>query len=150
MWLFGNNIEDSMTRPRFIVFYLICGVAAALAQVFAQPDSVIPMVGASGAISGVMGGYLVLYPRVRIFTLIPLGFFFWTVKLPAWVMLIYWTVLQVGGGLMQSGEGGVVAFWAHLGGLLAGIVLIKIFVKSNHVVAHQAHHYQPQQAGWPR
>ena len=75
LWLFGNNVEDSMTRPRFLVFYLLCGVAAALAQVLAEPASAIPMVGASGAISGVMGAYLVLYPRVRVFTLVILGFF---------------------------------------------------------------------------
>ena len=97
LWLFGNNIEDSMTRPRFLIFYLLCGVAAALAQVWRDPNSAIPMVGASGAISGVMGAYLVLYPRVRVFTILPLGFFITTVALPAWVMLIYWMVLQVGG-----------------------------------------------------
>jgi membrane associated rhomboid family serine protease len=76
LWLFGNNIEDSMTRPRFIVFYLLCGLAAALLQVITQPESAVPMVGASGAISGVMGAYLVLYPHVRVFTFLPLGFFF--------------------------------------------------------------------------
>ena len=90
LWLFGNNIEDAMTRPRFLAFYLLCGLAAALAQVIAQPNSEIPMVGASGAISGVMGAYLVLFPRVRVFTLVPLGFFITSVALPAWVMLMYW------------------------------------------------------------
>ena len=85
LWLFGNNIEDAMTRPRFLAFYLICGLAAAALQVAAAPHSAVPMVGASGAISGVMGAYLVLYPRVRVFTVIPLGFFIQTVALPAWV-----------------------------------------------------------------
>src|SRR5262245_51713447 len=90
LWLFGNNIEDSMTRPRFLVFYLLCGLAAALLQTVTQPDSRIPMVGASGAISGVMGAYLILFPRVRVFTLVPLGFFITTIALPAWAMLLYW------------------------------------------------------------
>ena len=137
LWLFGNNIEDSMTRPRFVAFYLLCGIAAALAQVVIEPDSGVPMVGASGAISGVMGAYLVLYPRVRVFTLVPLGFFFTTIALPAWVMLIYWMVLQlVGGvtGIFSEASGGV-AFWAHIGGFLAGVVLIKLFVRADHVAA---------------
>jgi membrane associated rhomboid family serine protease len=150
LWLFGNNVEDSMTRPRFIAFYLLCGLGAALAQVMAEPSSAVPMVGASGAISGVMGAYLVLYPRARVFTLLPLGFFITTVALPAWVMLIYWMVLQIFGGLAQSvaEEGGGVAFWAHIGGFLAGVALIKLFAKSNHVMAHTAQHYRPQRVGW--
>ena len=152
LWLFGNNIEDSMTRPRFLIFYLLCGVAAALAQVWTDPNSQIPMVGASGAISGVMGAYLVLYPRVRVFTILPLGFFITTVALPAWVMLIYWMVLQVAGGLTSIGaEGGGVAFMAHVGGFIAGVFLIKLFVKQNHVVAHTAGTYRPDwggRSGW--
>jgi rhomboid family protein len=128
LWLFGNNIEDSMTRPRFLIFYLLCGVAAALAQVWTDPNSEIPMVGASGAISGVMGAYLVLYPRVRVFTILPLGFFITTVALPAWVMLIYWMGLQFLGTLARAGgEGGGVAFWAHIGGFVAGVLLVKLF-----------------------
>jgi membrane associated rhomboid family serine protease len=154
LWLFGNNVEDSMTRPRFLAFYLICGVAAAMAQVLAEPDSIIPMVGASGAISGVMGAYLVLYPRVRVFTLVILGFFITTVALPAWVMLIYWMVIQVVSGMLQSvaeeAGGGGVAFWAHVGGFVAGVVLIKLFAKSKHVMAHEASHYRPQRvSSWP-
>jgi membrane associated rhomboid family serine protease len=150
LWLFGNNIEDSMTRPRFVAFYLLCGLGAALAQVVAEPGSFIPMVGASGAISGVMGAYLVLYPRVRVFTLVPLGFFITTLALPAWGMLIYWMALQVFGGLAQSvsEQGGGVAFWAHIGGFVAGVVLIKVFAKANHVAAHVAEHYRPQRTGW--
>jgi len=151
LWLFGNNIEDSMTRPRFIAFYLLCGIAAALLQVFMEPRSGAPMVGASGAISGVMGAYLVLYPRVRVYTLLPLGFFITTVALPAWAMLIYWMVLQLAGGLtgILSEESGGVAFWAHVGGFLAGVVLIKFFAKRNHIAEHQGHTWRPRQVGWP-
>src|SRR5919106_1771790 len=130
LWLFGNNIEDSMTRPRFVAFYLLTGLAAALAQVAANPASGVPMVGASGAISGVMGAYLVLYPRVRVFTLVPLGFYITSLALPAWAMLLYWAALQFFGGLssiVAAQEGGGVAFWAHLGGFLAGVVLVKLF-----------------------
>jgi membrane associated rhomboid family serine protease len=150
LWLFGNNVEDSMTRPRFIAFYLLCGLGAALAQVMAEPSSPIPMVGASGAISGVMGAYLVLYPTARVFTLLPLGFIFTTIALPAWVMLIYWMVIQIFGGLAQSvaEEGGGVAFWAHVGGFVAGVVLVKLFAKPNHVLAHESQRYRPQRVGW--
>ncbi|MGH9146077.1 MAG: rhomboid family intramembrane serine protease, partial [Vicinamibacterales bacterium] len=120
LWLFGNNIEDSMTRPRYVAFYLLCGLAAAIAQVVANPMSEVPMVGASGAISGVMGAYLVLFPRVRVFTLIPLGFIMHSMAVPAWAMLIYWMVLQVLGGIgsVFSERGGGVAFWAHVGGFV--------------------------------
>jgi membrane associated rhomboid family serine protease len=145
LWLFGNNIEDSMTRPRFIAFYLLCGLAAAMAQVWANPASAVPMVGASGAISGVMGAYLVLFPRVRVWTMIPLGFFFYSMALPAWVMLIYWAFLQVAGGLGNIGaEGGGVAFWAHAGGFVAGIVLIKVFEREDRVAAHRTRGWRPR------
>lgn len=150
LWLFGNNVEDSMTRPRFIAFYLLCGLGAALAQVMAEPSSGIPMVGASGAISGVMGAYLVLYPHARVFCILPLGFIPLQFALPAWAMLIYWMGLQLVGGFSQSvaGEGGGVAFWAHVGGFVAGLVLIKVFAKSNHVRAHEAQHYRPERVTW--
>jgi membrane associated rhomboid family serine protease len=149
-WLFGNNIEDSMTRPRFIVFYLICGLAAALAQIAANPGSHVPMVGASGAISGVMGAYLILYPRVRVYTLVPLGFFLTTIALPAWVMLLYWAFLQLASGVVSlaGSEIGGVAFWAHLGGFLAGMLLIKVFERSDRVAAHQAHTWRPRRTLW--
>jgi membrane associated rhomboid family serine protease len=151
LWLFGNNIEDSMTRPRFIAFYLLCGLAAAMLQVLVEPRSGVPMVGASGAISGVMGAYLVLYPRVKVYTLLPLGFFITTVALPAWAMLIYWMVLQLAGGVVgiYSDAAGGVAFWAHVGGFLAGIILIKLFAKPNHVADHEEHHWRPRRVGWP-
>jgi membrane associated rhomboid family serine protease len=149
LWLFGNNIEDSMTRGRFLVFYILCGLAAALLQVMMNPDSNIPMVGASGAISGVMGAYLVLFPRVRVFTLVPLGFILTTMALPAWAMLVYWAVLQLGSGLLTVGaaETGGVAFWAHLGGFLAGIVLVRLFRRNDLVAAHRAAPWRPREAG---
>jgi membrane associated rhomboid family serine protease len=149
LWLFGNNIEDSMTRPRFIGFYLLCGLAAAMLQVYTDPESPIPMVGASGAISGVMGAYLVLFPRVRVFTILPLGFFITTVALPAWGMLLYWMFLQFVGGLGSiADEGGGVAFWAHIGGFVAGVVLVKIFAAPSHVEAHRHAHWRPEHYGY--
>jgi membrane associated rhomboid family serine protease len=149
LWLFGNNVEDAMTRPRFLVFYLICGLAAALLQVFADPRSGIPMVGASGAISGVMGAYLVLFPRVRVFTMIPLGFYITSVALPAWGMLLYWMFLQLVGGLGSIGtEGGGVAFWAHVGGFVAGVVLVKLFTYPAHMEAHRRAHWEPRRLGF--
>ena len=150
LWLFGNNIEDSMTRPRFVAFYLLAGLAAALAQVFANPASPVPMVGASGAISGVMGAYLVLFPRVRVFTLLPLGFYVTSIALPAWAMLLYWAFLQFFGGITSivgAQEGGV-AFWAHLGGFLAGVVLVKLFERSEQLAAHRSRHWRPRREGW--
>jgi membrane associated rhomboid family serine protease len=151
LWLFGNNVEDSMTRPRFLAFYVLCGLAAALLQVMANPRSVVPMVGASGAISGVMGAYLVLYPRVRVFTLIPLGFILQTIALPAWAMLLYWAFLQLASGVASIGGDpatGGVAFWAHIGGFVAGVVLVKLFKQPAHVAAHRSHHWEPRRAGW--
>jgi membrane associated rhomboid family serine protease len=146
LWLFGNNIEDAMTRPRFLIFYLLCGLAAALLQTFVSPDSIVPMVGASGAISGVMGAYLVLYPRVRVFTLVPLGFFITTVALPAWAMLLYWAFLQLVSGIgtvFIERQGGV-AFWAHIGGFAAGVLLIRVFQRTDHLVAHRAGSWRPK------
>jgi membrane associated rhomboid family serine protease len=143
LWIFGDNVEDSMTRPRFAAFYLLCGLAAALAQVATGPASGVPMVGASGAISGVMGAYLVLYPRVRVFTLVPLGFFLTTIALPAWMMLVYWIGIQVVSGLASTGQAGGVAFWAHVGGFVAGLVLVKAFARRDHVAAHKARHWEP-------
>lgn len=145
LWLFGNNIEDSMTRPRYIAFYLLSGIGAALAQVFADPASAVPMVGASGAISGVMGAYLVLFPRVRVFTMVPLGFYATSVALPAWAMLIYWAALQLVSGVASVGseQKGGVAFWAHLGGFIAGVVLVKLFERPARVAAHTSHRWRP-------
>jgi len=145
LWIFGNNVEDSMGHLRFIVFYLLCGLAAAFAQIVASPSSAIPMVGASGAISGVMGGYLVLYPRVRVYAILPLGFFFTTIAVPAWVMLGYWFVIQFASGLVSIGaDKGGVAFWAHIGGFVAGVVLIKFFARPQFIEAHASQHYRPR------
>ncbi len=137
LWVFGNNVEDAMGHGRFVAFYLICGILAAMAQVLTQPSSVVPMVGASGAISGVMGGYLVLYPRVRVHMLVFLGFFVTTFAVPAYFMLVYWAFLQFVGSL-GTGSGGGVAFVAHLGGFVAGAALVKVFAKPELVQAHQA------------
>jgi rhomboid family protein len=146
LWIFGNNIEDSMGRPRFVVFYLLCGLAAALLQVAVTPGSGVPMVGASGAISGVMGAYLILYPRVRVFAMVPIGFMLTSIALPAWAMLVYWLLLQFVSGLTLLGRdtGGGVAFWAHVGGFVAGVVLIKLFARSDYIAAHRAHHWRPR------
>jgi membrane associated rhomboid family serine protease len=145
LWLFGNNIEDSMGRLRYLVFYLLCGVAAALAQVIVNPGSAIPMVGASGAISGVMGAYLILYPRVRVYAIVPIGFIPISIALPAWTMLLYWFGMQFLGGLFGSAtEQGGVAFWAHAGGFVAGLVLVKLFARSEDVRAHRAGQWTPR------
>jgi membrane associated rhomboid family serine protease len=150
LWLFGNNIEDSMTRPRFVVFYLACGIAAALLQTFVEPASIVPMVGASGAISGVMGAYLILYPRVRVFTLVPLGFFITTMALPAWAMLLYWAFLQLASGVFAgvTGAHGGVAFWAHIGGFVAGVVLVRLFRQADHFDRHRALPWRPSDGRW--
>jgi membrane associated rhomboid family serine protease len=128
LWIFGNNVEDAMGHVRFVVFYLLCGFAAAAAQVASNPDSAIPMVGASGAIGGVMGAYVLLYPRVSVHMLIWLGFYVTTYAIPAVWMLGYWFLAQLLGGLSSVGaSGGGVAFWAHIGGFLAGVVLVPLF-----------------------
>lgn len=145
LWIFGNNIEDSMGHLRFVVFYLACGLAAAIGQVLASPDSVIPMVGASGAISGVMGAYLILFPKVRVYCLVPIFVFITSIALPAWVMLGYWFLLQILSGVVTSGDDmGGVAFWAHVGGFVAGIALIKLFVRDDYLAAHRSNHWQPR------
>lgn len=125
LWVFGDNVEDQLGPVRFVVFYLLCGLAAAGAQIVSHPESSVPMVGASGAIGGVMGAYAILYPRARVNLLIFLGFYVTTVAVPAIWMLGYWFLLQIIGGIpaLGSGEGGV-AFWAHAGGFVAGLLLI--------------------------
>ena len=125
-WVFGNNIEDSMGPWRFLVFYLICGLAAAATHIMIQPASPIPTVGASGAISGVRGAYLILYPRVRVNML----FIFFVLPIPAWLVLIYWFGVQVATAYMSPVNvdvSGGVAVWAHIGGFIAGLVLVKVF-----------------------
>jgi membrane associated rhomboid family serine protease len=152
LWIFGNNVEDSMGHARFVGFYLLSGLAAALLQIFITPASGVPMVGASGAISGVMGGYVVLYPRARVYVLVPLGFFLTSVVMPAWTMIGYWGLIQLVSGVVSLGAqgeaGGGVAFWAHLGGLVAGIVLVRLFARDDYVEEHRAHHWAPRRLGW--
>jgi len=130
LWVFGNNIEDSMGHIRFVAFYLICGVSAAAAHIFFSPTSTLPAVGASGAISGIMGAYILLYPGVRVRTWFP-PFFFFSAR--AFLLLGYWFVLQLMMGVVsvgpEAGEQGGVAVWAHVGGFVAGLVLIKFFEK---------------------
>jgi len=138
LWLFGDNVEDVMGATRFVVFYLLCGLAAAAAHVATAPDSVVPMVGASGAIGGVMGAYARLYPRAHVHTVIFLGIFFTTVSLPAFVMLGFWFLLQVLGGMPTlAGVSGNVAFWAHVGGFVAGVVLVGLFKRPEYLEAHR-------------
>jgi membrane associated rhomboid family serine protease len=128
LWVFGDNVEDVMGPIRFILFYLLCGLAAAIAQIATDPSSLVPMIGASGAIGGVMGAYAILYPRARVHLLIILIFYVTTISVPAVLMLAYWFLLQVlsGIGSFGSGNGGV-AIWAHIGGFAAGVGLVFIF-----------------------
>ncbi|HJO96426.1 MAG TPA: rhomboid family intramembrane serine protease, partial [Rhodospirillales bacterium] len=121
LWVFGDNIEDSMGHRRFVAFYLITGIVAALTHAVMDPESATPMVGASGAISGVMGAYLVLHPRVKVLALI---FNRIPVRLPAYVLLVGWIVFQL---FNAYGSGGSTAWWAHIGGFFAGVVLIVPF-----------------------
>jgi len=123
LWIFGDNLEAIMGRVRFALFYLAAGLAAAALQVWADPNSQIPMVGASGAIAGVMGGYLLLYPRARVDVLIVIVIFFRIVTVPAWAMLGLWFVLQLGSSLATPTELGGIAYWAHTGGFVAGLLL---------------------------
>ncbi len=128
LWIFGNNVEEAMGRLRFALFYLLCGLAAAFAQIYVSPSSRIPMVGASGAISGVLGAYLMLFPHARVLTLIPLGLFTQIVEIPALIVLGFWIVVQMLNGLLTFNfAGGGVAVFAHIGGFFFGMLLIGIF-----------------------
>ena len=127
LWVFGNNVEDAMGHVRFVMFYLLCGVAAVFAQALPAPESQIPMVGASGAISGVLGAYVLLHPHARILVAIPLGFYLHTVRLKAVWVLGLWFGMQLISSVTASGEGGGVAFRAHIGGFIAGMALIPFF-----------------------
>lgn len=135
LWVFGNNIEDSMGHLRFLGFYLLTGLCAAGAQIVMEPTSTVPMVGASGAISGIMGAYLLLYPKARVDTLVAI----WVVPLPAWMMLGYWMLLQLSGILTPAGGmGGGVAYGAHIGGFVAGLALIPLFRNPKLVAAKKS------------
>jgi membrane associated rhomboid family serine protease len=123
LWIFGDNLEDRLGHVRFAVFYLVCGVFAALAQIFTDQNSIIPMLGASGAISGVLGGYILLFPRRSITAII----FFTVIQIPAFIALGIWIGLQLFQGYFSSAEAGGVAYMAHIGGFVAGFLLIKVF-----------------------
>jgi len=127
LWIFGNNVEDAMGHGRFVVFYLVCGAVAVLAQALPAPDSTIPMIGASGAISGVLGAYLLLYPHARVLVLIPLGFFSRVIYLPAMIVLGFWFLLQLLSTLLADPGRPGVAFGAHAGGFVAGMLLVPLF-----------------------
>ena len=131
LWIFGNNVEDSMGHMRFAVFYLITGMLAGATHILMQPASMIPTIGASGAVSGILGGYLILHPRARIKTLLPLGIFFTIVYLPAWFFLFFWIGWQVLSQTLAPVDPNVggVAYAAHIGGFITGIVLIPLFRK---------------------
>jgi len=126
LWIFGDNIEFALGSFRFIIFYLLCGIGAALGQVLIDPISTVPMIGASGAISGVLGAYLLLYPRAEVETLVFLGYFVRLIRLPALVVLGLWIFLQLSSGLLSLGmeATGGVAFFAHIGGFLSGLALV--------------------------
>ncbi len=123
LWIFGDNIEDEMGHLRYLLFYLACGVAAGLGQVVTAPYSTVPMVGASGAIAGVMGGYLLLFPKAKVDILIIFIVFFRIFPIPAWIMLAVWFAMQFFGGLAADAARGGVAYWAHAGGFVAGLIL---------------------------
>jgi membrane associated rhomboid family serine protease len=125
LWIFGDNIEDRLGHLRFLLFYLIAGMIATLAHVLLAPASHTPMIGASGAIAGILGAYLILFPRATVSTLIFLFIFIDIVKIPALVFLVLWFAFQ----LMSSGHGGNIAWYAHIGGFIAGVILIKLFMR---------------------
>jgi len=126
LWIFGNNIEDFLGPVRFILFYVLCGLGASLAHIIFNPNSKVPMIGASGAIAGILGAYMILYPAARVLTLV----FIWIIPIPAAVLLGFWFLAQV----LNIGLGGGVAWFAHVGGFLIGIGLIKVYSKKRHRV----------------
>ncbi len=132
LWIFGNNIEDAMGHARFLIFYVVCGVVAALSHALTDLHSTVPMVGASGAISGVLGAYLLLYPRAQVLVLVPMGVMTRTMHVPAAIVLGFWFVLQLlsGGASLGQGGGGI-AWFAHVGGFLAGMALIGLFKRAD-------------------
>jgi len=135
LYIFGDNVEDRMGHFRYLVFYLLCGFAATFIQIIMNVRSEIPMVGASGAISGVLGAYILLFPKSRIVTLVPIFFFIHIVEIPAAVFLFIWFLMQFVGGLATfaiSQDTGGVAFWAHVGGFVAGLILSRLFLKKGY------------------
>jgi membrane associated rhomboid family serine protease len=132
LWIFGDNVEDRLGHGRFVLFYILCGLVAALTQIYLNPTSKVPMVGASGAVAGVLGAYLLLFPHSRILALIPLGFFIQFAEIPALVFLVFWFLMQFLSGavsLTAASSGGGVAWWAHIGGFAGGMALVYVFPK---------------------
>jgi len=132
LWIFGDNVEDCMGHGRYLLFFLICGVASIAAQAIANPQSAIPMIGASGAISGVLGAYFLTYPHARILTLLPIFILIYLIELPAYFFLGFWFIMQFVQGSLYSLNseqmaGGGVAWWAHVGGFVAGVMLLQVF-----------------------
>jgi membrane associated rhomboid family serine protease len=126
LWIYGDNVEDCMGHARYLLFYVLCGAAAILAQALSEPQSAYPIIGASGAISGVLGAYLLLFPRAKVLTLVLLPFFFTTLRLPAMLLLLLWFAVQLVSDLAAPDVGASVAFRAHIGGFLAGMLLIPV------------------------
>lgn len=127
LWIFGDNVEEAMGHARFLMFYLVCGLAAAFAQALPDPQSVIPMIGASGAISGVLGAYLLLFPHARVLVVIPFGFYLHSMSIKAGWVLGFWFVIQLVSSIPAAGQQGGVAFGAHIGGFIAGLLLVPLF-----------------------
>ena len=132
LWIFGDNVEDRLGRIKFVIFYLICGIGSAIVHVYFNSQSGVPCVGASGAIAGVLGAYMVTFPRARVLVLIPLFIVWQTIELPAIIVLGFWFLIQFFSGTasISSTHGGGVAWWAHIGGFVLGVILIKLFPKS--------------------
>jgi len=147
LWIFGNNVEDAMGKGRFIAFYLLSGIAAAALQIVLGPGSHIPMVGASGAIAGVLGAYLLLFPGSRVLCIIPLGFVWFTRELPAWLVLGFWFVLQLISGLGALGmqQTGGVAYAAHVGGFIFGLVFGRLMGRADTGLRPSSRRYTPGQ-----
>ena len=147
LWIFGDNVEDRMGHVRYLIFYLLSGIGAALFHIYMNPSSTVPTIGASGAISGVMGAYFLFFPASRIITLVPIFFFVEIIELPALLFIGYWIILQFFGGaiaLSAAHQAGGVAWWAHVGGFLTGMVLAPFFKQARHkrLVVHP-HQYFP-------
>ena len=150
LYIFGDNIEDTIGHIRYLLFYLLCGLAAGLIHLYTNWDSRVPTIGASGAIAGVMGAYLLLFPRARIMTLIPIFFFIQFFEIPAFVFLGYWFFIQlISAGMTRSDVGGI-AFGAHVGGFVAGLVLVKIFQYFPHVGLGRGLRHYTERHGTPR
>jgi membrane associated rhomboid family serine protease len=143
LWVFGDNVENSMGHLRYLVFYLLCGLGANALEIATAVNSNVPGLGASGAIAGVLAAYLFLYPRSRVATLIPIAIIFIPVRLPAWVLIGFWFLLQLLDGIvsLSNTAAGGVAYWAHVGGFMTGAILVWIFRKPERVGQMRAYHY---------